>query len=581
MIFGKFLASLFISAPRVITLTGSLLVIVGFFQLVDSLQVASSAMLRGLHDARVPAVMGFAAYWLVGLPVGAGLAFGFHLGAIGVWWGLAAGLFVASITLGPRLWRSSGNATHLRVTRIFLFIFAAILPALRSRSSRNFPAARWCRPSGRMATAFPCCFPDGKEQTIRLYGADCIEMHVNGDDSNARRLRDQRRYFGIDDILTAKSFGETAKSETQRMLAKPFTVYTTFADGRGDGRFERVYGFVETSEGKDLSAWLVSQGLARAFGVVRQLPDGTSGNEWREQLADLELIAARAGRGAWAKTDWEKLPKIRKEAREETAELESAKGTRKAVEGKPVDINHASRDELMTLPGIGEKTALGIIEARPYQSLEDLNRASGIGPSTFEKIKALSCRHPALNGGRHSVSKFSSRFRRKVRRIPFPFADSPCSVSTRNSPDFASTLRIRNTGSLRIRKKQCSGTSGCAAFHKYCVGGKSGTSAKRHQHLPQHPPAMLPHQPFGRPPRQQALDPRRRRILVILLHFLNQLPRVQGHQGVQFVTFDFATLETGENLAGCRDHLNGRSSEFTADRKITAIICRRIEAIKF
>ena len=64
-------------------------------------------MLRGLRDARVPALMGFAAYWLVGLPVGAGLGFGLHLGAVGVWWGLAAGLGVASITLGPRLWRST------------------------------------------------------------------------------------------------------------------------------------------------------------------------------------------------------------------------------------------------------------------------------------------------------------------------------------------------------------------------------------------------------------------------------------------------------------------------------------------
>lgn len=107
LIFGKFFASLFISAPGVIALTSSLLVIVGVFQIVDSLQVVSSAMLRGLQDARVPALMGFAAYWLVGLPVGAGLGFGFHLGAIGVWWGLAAGLGVAAITLGPRLWRST------------------------------------------------------------------------------------------------------------------------------------------------------------------------------------------------------------------------------------------------------------------------------------------------------------------------------------------------------------------------------------------------------------------------------------------------------------------------------------------
>jgi MATE family multidrug resistance protein len=94
----------------VISLAASLLVIVGVFQLVDSLQVVSSAMLRGLHDARVPAVMGFASYWFVGLPVGAGLAFGLGFGATGVWWGLAAGLFVACVTLSPRLWRSTGNA---------------------------------------------------------------------------------------------------------------------------------------------------------------------------------------------------------------------------------------------------------------------------------------------------------------------------------------------------------------------------------------------------------------------------------------------------------------------------------------
>jgi MATE family multidrug resistance protein len=109
LVFGKFLASLFINAPEVIALAGSLLMVVGVFQLFDSLQVASSSMLRGLQDARVPAIMGFAAYWLVGLPVGAGLAYGLHLGALGVWWGLATGLFVASISLGPRLWKCAGE----------------------------------------------------------------------------------------------------------------------------------------------------------------------------------------------------------------------------------------------------------------------------------------------------------------------------------------------------------------------------------------------------------------------------------------------------------------------------------------
>jgi competence protein ComEA len=235
--------------------------------------------------------------------------------------------------------------------------------------------------------SFAVRMPDGKQQTIRLYGVDCIEMHVQGDDSNARRLRDQRRYFGIADIIVAKSVGEAAKSETVRLLAKPFKIHTSFADGRGDGRFSRVYGFVELADGRDLAEILVSMGLARAFGVVRQRPDGTPGSEWMEQLKDLELIAARAGRGAWAHTDWAKLPLARKEARDESSEIEAAKGRRAPAEDQPLNINTAARDELMALPGIGEVTANRIIEQRPFEKIDDLTRVPGIGTASLEKIR--------------------------------------------------------------------------------------------------------------------------------------------------------------------------------------------------
>jgi MATE family multidrug resistance protein len=107
---GTWMSRAFTDAPEVIALSASLLVIVGIFQLFDGLQVASAAMLRGLHDARLPALIGFVSYWLVGLPVGALLAFQVGLGARGVWWGLAAGLFVACVTLGPRLWNRAESA---------------------------------------------------------------------------------------------------------------------------------------------------------------------------------------------------------------------------------------------------------------------------------------------------------------------------------------------------------------------------------------------------------------------------------------------------------------------------------------
>ena len=235
--------------------------------------------------------------------------------------------------------------------------------------------------------SFQVLFPDGSKHTIRIYGADCLEMHVQGDDSSARRLRDQRRYFGIADILTAKAVGEEGKTETDKLLSKPFTVFTAFADARGDSRFSRVYGFVITADGENLSEVLVARGLARAYGVPHKLPDGTSGEEWRDQLKDLELTAARAGRGAWAHTDWEKLPQERKEARNEVAELKTAQNKNKTGEDHPIDINHATAEDLMKVPGVGEKTAAAIIAARPFRKIDDLVQLHGISPAKFDKMR--------------------------------------------------------------------------------------------------------------------------------------------------------------------------------------------------
>ena len=56
-----------------------------------------------------------------------------------------------------------------------------------------------------------------------------------------------------------------------------------------------------------------------------------------------------------------------------------------------VDINSATREELMTLSGIGETRADAIISYRNEQGRflceEDLKKVSGIGDSTFEKIR--------------------------------------------------------------------------------------------------------------------------------------------------------------------------------------------------
>jgi len=233
---------------------------------------------------------------------------------------------------------------------------------------------------------------DGKQLTVRLYGADCIEYHVT-DESDARRLREQRRYFGIAEfggspeksIALAKSIGGLAAEETVRVLGKPFIVHTSFADARGDGKHQRIYGFVTTADGADLSSHLVSAGLARAFGVYKTTPLGKSGNEYRAQLTDLELRAARLGSGAWKNTDWNQLPEERMMQREEDAELDLATGAKQEFSGNPVNINTAARDELMRVPGIGEVTANRIIEGRPYGKPADLEKVEGISAKTVER----------------------------------------------------------------------------------------------------------------------------------------------------------------------------------------------------
>ena len=52
-----------------------------------------------------------------------------------------------------------------------------------------------------------------------------------------------------------------------------------------------------------------------------------------------------------------------------------------------VDINHASKADLQTLPGIGDAYANAIIKNRPYKNKTQLRSRNVIPDATYNKIK--------------------------------------------------------------------------------------------------------------------------------------------------------------------------------------------------
>ncbi|WP_295772596.1 MATE family efflux transporter [uncultured Mucilaginibacter sp.] len=86
----------------VINIASKLLIIAAFFQLFDGAQVVGLGILRGMGDVNVPTLITLLAYWVIGLPLGYLLGITLDMGAEGVWYGLVAGLGIASILLYMR-----------------------------------------------------------------------------------------------------------------------------------------------------------------------------------------------------------------------------------------------------------------------------------------------------------------------------------------------------------------------------------------------------------------------------------------------------------------------------------------------
>ena len=111
------IVSLYTDNAEVIGVAAALLAIGALFQVFDAAQATTMGALRGYKSTTTPMMITVVAYWFVGLPLGAGLCFGFAgiptldaalgaafgkfapVGVQGLWWGLVAGLAIAAIAL--------------------------------------------------------------------------------------------------------------------------------------------------------------------------------------------------------------------------------------------------------------------------------------------------------------------------------------------------------------------------------------------------------------------------------------------------------------------------------------------------
>ncbi|WP_445956855.1 MATE family efflux transporter [Yeosuana sp.] len=88
-----------IDNTEVILIASKLLIAAAIFQISDSIQVMVLGALRGLQDVKIPTIITFISYWLIGFPISWFLGKEDVYGSFGIWLGVLAGLTTAAILL--------------------------------------------------------------------------------------------------------------------------------------------------------------------------------------------------------------------------------------------------------------------------------------------------------------------------------------------------------------------------------------------------------------------------------------------------------------------------------------------------
>ena len=109
--FRHLLPTMYIKDPAVIKIASGLLIIAAIFQISDGVQVVAQGALRGIQDVKIPTLITFTAYWILGLPISYFSATKLNWGPSGVWVGLVIGLTFSAFLLTKRFIILSRNVS--------------------------------------------------------------------------------------------------------------------------------------------------------------------------------------------------------------------------------------------------------------------------------------------------------------------------------------------------------------------------------------------------------------------------------------------------------------------------------------
>jgi MATE family multidrug resistance protein len=97
--FPNFFITIFTQDIALIKICVPILILMGFFQVFDGLQVSLGGVFKGLKKTNIVMLGNLFAYWIVGLPLGLLLAYKYNMNLYGFWIGITVSIFSLGIIL--------------------------------------------------------------------------------------------------------------------------------------------------------------------------------------------------------------------------------------------------------------------------------------------------------------------------------------------------------------------------------------------------------------------------------------------------------------------------------------------------